>query len=536
MRLTRFGSVAAGMAALTLASRVFGFGRWLTFSKTVGDTCLGDAYNAANQLPNVLFEIVAGGVLAGVVIPVVARHVGARRSAEASATASALLTWTMVILTPAAVVAFLAADVYAEIFVADSCRGAVDVAAALLIIFVPQIWLYGLAVVSAGILQAHHRFLAAAAAPLASSVVVIIAYIVFGVMTAGRPVDDVRELTRTSIGVLGWGTTLGVAVLAIMTLVPLARLGLRIRPRLRFASGDTGVIARIGVASVAGLIAQQLTVLLIIWVAKQTHDPGAVTRTTWANAIYLLPFAVLVAPLLQMAFPRLSAAAEEGHRQVLEVLGKVGPVMGLLASLGAGLLVATSTPVARVFVLGPGSGRTQALAFPILAMAPAVVGFALLGLASRTLLAQQRARPAGLTTVVGWLVVMAAVIMVHRLVPDDHVVTGISVAMSVGMLAGGVVGWILVRRSLGAFPPGLVRSLVTSLPAAAVAGVSTWLVSRGLADSGLGLSLLGAIGCALLCVVLFLGLVLLLDRRLVRGCWDFVSSRGSAQPGGTHVG
>ncbi len=72
------------------------------FSKTVGDTCLGDVYNAANTLPNVLFEIVAGGVLAGVVIPVVARHVGAQRRTEVVQTTSALLTWTVIILTPAA--------------------------------------------------------------------------------------------------------------------------------------------------------------------------------------------------------------------------------------------------------------------------------------------------------------------------------------------------------------------------------------------------------------------------------------------------
>ena len=58
-------SVAAGVAGLTLAARLVGFGRSLVFSKTVGDTCLGDTYNAANSLPNVLFEIVAGGVLAG---------------------------------------------------------------------------------------------------------------------------------------------------------------------------------------------------------------------------------------------------------------------------------------------------------------------------------------------------------------------------------------------------------------------------------------------------------------------------------------
>ena len=57
-------SVALSLAGLTLAGRILGFGRSLVFSKTVGDTCLGDAYNAANSLPNVLFEIVAGGVLA----------------------------------------------------------------------------------------------------------------------------------------------------------------------------------------------------------------------------------------------------------------------------------------------------------------------------------------------------------------------------------------------------------------------------------------------------------------------------------------
>ena len=80
-----FAAVALSVAGLTLAARILGFGRSLVFSKTVGDTCLGDVYNAANSLPNALFEIVAGGVLAGVVIPVVARHVGAGRRAEAGA-------------------------------------------------------------------------------------------------------------------------------------------------------------------------------------------------------------------------------------------------------------------------------------------------------------------------------------------------------------------------------------------------------------------------------------------------------------------
>ena len=193
------GSLALGLAGLTLLARAVGFGRWLVFSKTVGDTCLGDAYNVANSLPNVLFEIVAGGVLAGVVVPAVARHVGAGRRDEAARTVSALITWTLLILTPAGLVALLGAAAYGRLF-ATSCAGGAETVRVLLMMFVPQIWLYGLAVVSAGILQAHQRFLAAALAPLLSSLVVIAAYLVFAATTA-HP-----------LAVLGWGTTAGVLV------------------------------------------------------------------------------------------------------------------------------------------------------------------------------------------------------------------------------------------------------------------------------------------------------------------------------------
>ena len=64
------------------------------------------------------------------------------------------------------------------------------------------------------------------------------------------------------------------------------------------------------------------------------------------------------------------------------MLAETGPAAVVMAWLAAALLVATAVPVARVFVLGPGSGRTDALAWPIVAFGPAIVGFTLLGLAS----------------------------------------------------------------------------------------------------------------------------------------------------------
>lgn len=519
MTRSRWGSVALSLAVLTLTSRIVGFGRSVVFSKTVGDTCLGDVYNAANQLPNVLFEIVAGGVLAGVVIPVVARHVHAGRRESASRTTSALITWTVLVLTIPALAALVGAHAYASVFAAASCRGSGSTLAALVVIFVPQIWLYGLAVVSAGVLQAHDRFLAAAAAPLASSAVVIGCYLAFATLAGGGDRSDLRALPLQALRVLGWGTTAGVLVLALATLVPLSRLGLRLRPRLRFAAGDTGVITGIAAAAVVGLILQQGSQLLIIWAAQQTDDPGALTRITWANAIYLLPFAVLVAPILQLAFPRLSAAAEEGPQAVSQALAAITPAVGVLSCLSAALLAGTAVPVARVFVLGPGSGRAEALAAPIAAFAPAVVGFALLGLASRTLLAQHLARDSGIATSAGWGTVIVAVLVVVWLVPRAVVLPGLSLAVSAGMIVGAAVGWRLTGRTV---PVAGIRRrpLVVSALAAVPAGGITGAISRALLDAGIWASLAGALGCAAICTAIFLTLVWLGDRALLRQVWS----------------
>jgi putative peptidoglycan lipid II flippase len=510
-----FASVALSVAGLTLAARIVGFGRSVVFSKTVGDTCLGDAYNAANSLPNVLFEIVAGGVLAGVVIPVVARHAGAGRRLESSHTVSALITWTLLVLTPAGLAALAGAGLYGQAFAKADCAGSAETVAALLVTFVPQIWLYGLAVVSAGVLQAHRRFLAAAAAPLLSSLVVITAYLIFAASEGPG-----------ALAALGWGTTAGVLVLALATLIPLGRLGLSLRPRLRFATGDRPVIITIAAAGLVGLVLQQLSVLLINWAAQQTGDQGALTRFTWANSLYLLPYAVLAAPLLQMIFPRLAGAAEAGQAQVRAVLAETGPVIVAMAWLGAALLVATAVPVARVFVLGPGSGRTAALAAPIIAFAPAVVGFTMLGLATRTLLAQHRGRAAGVTTASGWAVVIIGVLVARPLVEADWLVPAAAASVSLGMAVGAVVGWWLVRRSHRGGPAlGFIRPMLAGAGSAVIAAGLCTLAGRYLVDAGLVAATLSAFGLAAGCALIFAAVLRLAAPRLVTEIWRLRGSR-----------
>ena len=115
-QLTRaIGRAAVLIAALTAAGRVIGFGRQLVFAHTVASSCLGSAYTTANLAPNIIYDIVLGGALAGIMVPVLAGP--AERSAadpqaarDTRRISSALLTWTVLLLAPVSVILAVAAN------------------------------------------------------------------------------------------------------------------------------------------------------------------------------------------------------------------------------------------------------------------------------------------------------------------------------------------------------------------------------------------------------------------------------------------
>src|ERR1700751_4145815 len=95
----------AVVAGLTILSRILGLVRTLVFSQTVGASCLGTAYVTANQVPDLLYQLILGGALSSAMIPVLARSAerAVRDPVEKARVAqitSALLTWTVVIVVP----------------------------------------------------------------------------------------------------------------------------------------------------------------------------------------------------------------------------------------------------------------------------------------------------------------------------------------------------------------------------------------------------------------------------------------------------
>ena len=503
---------AGGIALVTVASRAVGAGRVAVLSRTLGTSCVGDVYAAANAVPNVVFELVAGGALAALVVPVLAGPVAAGDRATASRTASALLTWTVAVLVPVALAGALAAPLLMEALLGDApaCAQAVETGARMLVVFLPQVVLYGVGVVLTGVLQAHRRFLGPALAPLLSSVVVISAYLLYA---ATGPAERLPDLDRRQELVLSVGTTLGVAVLALSLLVPLRACRLDLRPTWSFPPGVAARARRLAAGGLAGLAAQQVAVVVALRLAAGGQE-GSVVVLTVATALFLLPWGVLAVPVATSVFPALSAATEHGDDATGDaaLAGAVRAVV--LAMAGSAAVLAVAAPAgAQVLVQGvPGAARSADLAAACAAFAPGLLGYGLLALLVRACYARGRARTAATATVTAWLVVVVADLVLVAALPDADRVVLLGVGHTVGVTAGGLV-LVVALRALSL--PGAGRSTAAGTAGAASALVVGKLTA--LALPGAVPALVEATAVAAAAAAAFLASARLLDPVGLRG-------------------
>lgn len=528
---------AAGLVAgVTLLARVAGLARWAVFSTAVGTTCVGQVYGTVNQVPNVLFEIAAGGALAAVAVPLVARHLHQGDEETADRTASALLGWTLLVLLPLTLLVAVAAGPVTAVLLAQGgdapgCEPAalLDAGRLMLLLFAPQVVLYGVGIMLTGVLQAHRRFLAAALAPLLSSVVVIGVYLAFGVLhDATRPLED---LPRSAIVLLAGGTTLGVVALSLPLLVPVARLGLSWRPTLRFPEGSGRVAGALASAGVLGVAAQQVFVVVVLLTTNRT-GVGGINVWTYAQTVYLLPYAVLVVPLATAAFPRLTDAPDQARATLRRAL--TAAVVAAVA--GAGALAATRDDVGLVFLAldrgNQGLGRVSLDALPLTLalLAPGLVGFAVVAVLTRALYAVHRPWDAAAGTVLGWAVAgLVALLLAPWAVETGgiaRVLALLAASSSLGMTLAAVVLLVRTRATWGADAlTGAGRAGLGALAGAVLA-----VLARALLPAADGW--LDALGWGALTGLLALVLVAASTAVLAPGAWALVGARlGATGPG-----
>jgi len=527
---------AALITVLTVLARTTGFGRNLVFARTVGATCLNSTYQTVNTVPNILYEVVAGGALASLVVPLLARAVAAGDRDHVDRTASALITWTLVVLTPLALVIALAAEPITRLMLGDgSCDGAVGVGASMLRVFAPQVVLYGVGIVLTGILQAHRKFGGPALAPLLSSLVVIGAYLTYA-LVAPRG-TDIDTLTKSQELILSVGTTLGVVALSLSLLVPISRLGLRLRPTFGFPDGVAPHVRSLAIAGMAALAAQQASIAVVLLLGNQASDV-AVAVYTQAQAIYFLPWAVLAVPVATTVFPRLAERWSAGDRDSYRAQLAASTQIVVLLSMGAAAaMVAAARPLARViFQNAPGVDSVDALAEAVIGFAAGLVGYGLFALLSRALYAARTMAATAIACVSGWAAVVVADLILSAAMPKSDRVLALALGNSIGMTVLGAALVVVVLRRAGSHAvSGVAKVAAAGAVAAVLAGWLGWLFERQIDSGGVALAVVQGFAAATVAIVIFAAIVAFLVRAAVSQ--SLSTLRGSrARPSATLTG
>ncbi|GAA2349535.1 murein biosynthesis integral membrane protein MurJ [Dactylosporangium salmoneum] len=511
-RKVLFGA-AALVAGLTILSRLAGFARILVFNSTVGTTQLGDAYQAANTVPNIIFELVAGGALASLVVPLLA----GKDKETVGRTVSALLTWVVLILAPVALLVALLAHPLVQLLTSGKPPEVVDAGAAMLRVFAPQLPLYGVGIVLTGALQTYRRFAWPVIAPLLSSLTVMGTYVAFGVV-AGRGIA-LSHATGGQLLLLSLGTTVAVAVLSLCLVGPVGRLGLRIRPRTGL---DVHAIATLKPLAIAGIVTvgtQQLVIGLAIRLVSYTPDDGVIVTYNLAQTIFLLPWAVLAVPVATTTYPALAEhGAAKDRAGFAAALAPAVRAVVLLCGLGAAALIVLARPTAVLLAaVASHPPPVDALAGGIAWFAPGLLGYGLFALLSRALYAGANAYPAAAATAVGWGAAAAAALGLAVTLPVADRVAAVAAANSVGMLVLGAALLVAVHRRAGAEAlAGTWRTTAGSCLSAAAAVAAGLFVRAHLTTPGVGGAVVQGMLCGVVVAVVFLAGAGVTDRRALQ--------------------
>ena len=503
---------SAVMATGTVISRVTGVMRDVAMTAALGFYLVSDAYSLGNTMPNVLYVLIIGGALNAVFIPQLVRHMKDDPD-EGAAYADRLITLSGLVLLLFSVAAVVAApllvDLYATSAYGESQR---ELAGAFARLCLPQIFFYGIYALFSQVLNSRGRFGAPMFAPILNNIVAIATFLLF-LWIAGTAAAADGNLTPDQVAILGIGTTLGVALQALILIPFLMRAGYRWRPRFDWKGTGLGKAGHLAIWTLLLVVVNQAGYIVITRLATLANVNAADAGTTAAglttyqkaHLIFMLPHSVITVSIVTALLPALSRIAHEGR------LRQVGADVGGAMRLVAALIV----PIAVVLmVIGPNIAR---LLFGYGAATPqqaeltgAITSVFMLGLLPFTLFyvlfrgfyAIEDTRTPFIVSVVMNVVALGVAIPVFYSVSGGAQIASLALGYVCGFWATFVLSWILLARRLGGLESWTtIRALIRMLLAGFVAlcvmiGVQALLttyVTQGSSDVLPALLLVGAL-------------------------------------------
>jgi putative peptidoglycan lipid II flippase len=529
------GRDTAIMAVGTTLSRATGVVRTFALAYALGSLALADAYNLANTIPNIVNDIVLGGIVSATFIPVFVERFSTRPEDEAWDAISAVTSVTLLVLAAATVLFFALTPlvIVATTALNHSAHATQTrhVATDLLLLFVPQLACYGFVSLGTALLNARRRFAAPMFAPIANNVILIVVLLVFGTLVRQRSVSAVAD-HRGQLLLLGLGTTLGVVAQAGLMIPSLRRAGLRLRWRPDFHHEAVRKILRLSGWTFGFVLANQLALLVVLSMSEKV-GPGAVSAYTYAYTFFQLPYGIVAVSIMAATAPELATHWATGDTGAFRRRMAVGlrAMLAVIIPAAAGLLVLARPLVA--LLLGHGASSTVdtvPTASSLSMLALGLPGFCAFLYATRVLQSIQDLRS------VFWLYVLENGINIVFAVSlaGPLGVRGIALSISIAYTIASLVALARVRsRVHGLGAQWLTRPLMHVL-LACVALVAGAALGSNITASQTGLGLLARVALGVvagaLAYVLAAGVLALLTRRSGIPGPDHIPGPGRRRP------
>lgn len=511
---------SALMASGTLVSRALGLVRNAMLIAVIGVTAgVAVAFPLANTLPNMVYNLLAGGVLDAVLVPQIVK---ALRTRSGSPYVNKLITAVGSLLFLLTVVAMIGAPLLITLMASTLDPATRSLTITFTLLCLPQIFFYGIYNLFGQILNARGVFGPYMWVPVVNNLISIASLGTFiAIWGVADDIVPVSTFTTAKTLLLCGSATLGVALQAVLLLIPIRRSGVKLRLDFRFKGTSFGSAPKVAMWTFATLVVGQIGVISATNLATRAdtwalaNDELAAGYNAYQTAymMYMLPQSLITVTLVTAIFTRLANHAAERNMEAVAANYYRGVQLVLMLTLlASAFLMVTATPLMQLMMPTKGTEAASLYGAVLVALALGVPSGGMIMMSQRVFYALENARPVFLMgippivieVIIGWSLYF---------VTSAHWWTiGASAAEALGRIFQGFLACYMVARVVPQVKFWrLIKMYGTYFAAFAGAGLAGWLVMHmvgvGAPDTASGLGRMWGAGWRIVLAALVIAAV-----------------------------
>ncbi len=448
-RKSQLNKASLKTAGGTLFSRITGLLRLIVLAYAIGGSKLADAFNLANNTPNMVHDLVLGGIMAATFVPVLIERMSKCSENEIRESISAIVSLSIIILVAATVIfEFLAPEIInLYTFGTKVNPQERSIAVELLRFFAPQVLFYGFFGVIASLLATRDKFEIVGIAPATNNIVGIVILLVFSFITKKTGIENL-SLSSIQLILLGVGTTVAVASQILILLPYLKRERFRFRFSVNYKDPAIRMIISLSSWTLGFVIANQLAVFFIMALEVRS-GVGGVSAYTYAFTFFQLPFGVIAVSIVNVITPDFARFYSARNPRQFANRFSLGSrqVMALVIPATVGYLI-LARPIVGVLI-GHGQESSTAVhltAATLVMFALGLPGFCIFFLTIRAFQAMHDTK----TAFILYVIENGANIITAIFLYQHFGVKGLALSYSIAYSLGALVALSLLRERLGA--------------------------------------------------------------------------------------